>query len=144
MYYHSSTRNKTQPGRFASYSERPFLKDTTPGLILIDITPVTNTLLFVHELSATCGGDYNLLSVEDIIRRDSNKSFVAITASRSFWEEVTKVDVFLPSFEKWIFLDIPPCYRIPTPLKLPFLIFLINVIDLKKVYRSYVMICLPI
>jgi hypothetical protein len=99
----SFTHNKTQPGQFASYSERPFLKGTIPRSILIDITSITNRLRFVHELSANCGGDENLWSVEDIIRRDSNKNFVEITASRAFREELTTVDVSLPSFEKRFF-----------------------------------------
>ncbi|ORE19747.1 hypothetical protein BCV71DRAFT_242666 [Rhizopus microsporus] len=83
--------------------ERPFLKGTIPGSILIDITSVTNKLLFVHELSASCGGDENLWSVENIIRRDSNKNFVEITAFLTFREELTTVGVSLPSFEKRFF-----------------------------------------
>ncbi|KAG1171846.1 hypothetical protein G6F70_006705 [Rhizopus microsporus] len=122
--------NKTQPGQFASYSERPFLKGTIPGSILIDITSVTNKLLFVHELSASCGGDENLWSVENIIRRDSNKNFVEITAFLTFREELTTVGVSLPSFEKRFF-----GYPSLSPDS-----NLVSMVDPKEVYRIYAMI----
>lgn len=92
-------QSNLQHGQFASYSERPFLKGTVSGSVLVDITSVTNKLLFLQELSTACEGNKHLWSVEDIIRRDSNRHFAEITFSPTFHEKICTVGVSLPSFE---------------------------------------------
>ncbi|KAG1053980.1 hypothetical protein G6F43_003984 [Rhizopus delemar] len=58
-----SSLSESQLRQIATYSERPILKGTISGSLFIDISTMSNKLLFIQELTAACEGNKHLWSV---------------------------------------------------------------------------------
>lgn len=114
-----SPLSESQLRQIATYSERPILKGTVPDSLFIDISTVSNKLLFIQELAAACEGNKHLWSVEDVIRRDFHKAFAEITVSPSFREKICSHGVKLPSFDQ-LFIGYPSLSSDADILKISF------------------------